>query len=1035
MPEFSAARLRLFRFGPFELDVRAGELRKHGIRLRLREQPLRILLLLLERRGEVVLRTEIRDQLWPNETVVEFDHGINAAIKKLRDALGESAEKPRYIETVARRGYRFLGEIEVVEAPSPDPAAELPAAGPDIETDDLEGKSISHYLVLDKLGSGGMGVVFRAKDLKLKRSVALKFLPEEYSSHPQPLERFQREARAAAALNHPNICTIYEIGEHQSRPFIAMELLEGRTLRDLLAERPLQPAELLELAMQISGALDVAHRRGIVHRDIKPANLFVTHRGQIKILDFGLAKLLPEHSLHTIHEMTVEEFPAAGGERTGPSSPIGTVAYMSPEQVRGEDVDARSDIFSLGVVLYEMAGGRRAFAGESSVETMNAILRDEPAELPASVSPALDYVVRRCLEKQPAQRFQSAAELGLALQSISTAEPSVPARQLPSIRQVSEPGHGALRAWIAATAVMGALLIVLAVVHFREKPAKPQSIQFSIFPPAGVTFGDVRYSGPPLISPDGTQLVFGGIDDQGANRLWVRPLGGLEARPLAGTDTAMYPFWSPDSRWVAFFGGGKLRKVSIDGGPPRTLADAAPRGGTWARADDRDPGTIVVSTEAGDGLQRLSAAGGEPVRVTALDPSRHEVSHAQPQFLSDGHHFLFLAVDERLNTAVSIADIHSKPDRNNVQRVNLLGTSHVWWAPPGYLLFLRDNNLMAQTFDDHRFDVTGDPFVLAEHVGNGFNRLTSDFSVSATGALAWRAGFNAERQLAWFDRSGKQLAGLDAHEQYLSPRLSPDGGQVAAAVPEGFIQQGLSSSSGRKREILLMDLARESVSPFVSGAVESPVWSADASRIAFGRNEPGQYGLYSKAVRGSGDEELLLKTAHRSLPVSWSHDGRFILSKEEEALFVLPILGERKPVLVSEPAEIGEFSPDARWIAYASGESGRFEIVVRSFAGERLGDTTYKVTLGGGLQPRWRHDGRELFYWDLNLRLMAVPVSSDSRFRTGAPELLFDTHDCDPQDFDYNVSPDGQRFLISRLVQNNSRPVNIALDWFTLAKK
>lgn len=546
----------------------------------------------------------------------------------------------------------------------------------------------------------------------------------------------------------------------------------------------------------------------------------------------------------------------------------------------------------------------------------------------------------------------------------------------------------------------------------------------------------MRYSGPPLISPDGTQLVFCGIDDQGTNRLWVRPLHALEVRPLPGTDTAMYPFWSPDSRWVAFFAGGKLKKISIDGGPPQILADAR-LSGTWARLDDRDPGTIVVATDARDGLQRLSAAGGEPVRVTALDPSRHEITHLQPQFLPDGHHFLFLAVDERLHTTVSITDIRYKPDRNNVRRVNLQATSHVWWAPPGYLLFLRDNNLMAQSFDYHQFEVTGEPFLLAEHVGNGFNRFTSDFSVSATGVLAWRSGFNADRQLAWFDRSGKQLVGLDAREQYLSPRLSPDAGQVAAGVPERPISQGLGQSVRQKREILLLDLARESVSPFAFGAVESPVWSADASRIAFGRGEPGDYGLYWKAAGGSGDEELLLKTAHRSVPLSWSHDGRFILFNEDKSLFILPIVGERKPVLVSRSADYGEFSPDTKWIAYTWGESGRFEIWVRSFAADRPGDTAYKwqVTDKGGLLPQWRHDGRELFYIDLYHRLMAVPVSSDGRFRTGPPVLLFDTHDCDPQDLDYNVSPDGQRFLISRLVQNNNRPVNIALDWFTLAKK
>jgi predicted ATPase/serine/threonine protein kinase len=418
MADLTRAGVRLFRFGPFELDVRSGELRKHGIRLQLREQPVRILLLLLAHPGELVLRDEIRDKLWPNETMVEFDPAINNAIRRLRDALGESAEKPRYVETVARRGYRFLGEVEAVETPTSEPSASAPL---EIDADDLEGKTVSHYLVLDKLGRGGMGIVFRAKDLRLKRNVALKFLPGEYSKQAQPLERFQQEARAAAALNHPNICTIYEIGEHQSRPFMAMELLEGRTLKDVLADGELELEELLGLAVQIAGGLEAAHRRGVVHRDIKPANLFVTPHRQIKILDFGLAKLLSGHSLDTVHQAGAEEAVAmAVPQPRVPGALAGTAAYMSPEQVRGGEVDARSDIFSLGVVLYEMAGGKRPFGGGSSAETMDAILRDDPPALPSYIPKALDRLVRRCLEKAPDGRFQSAADLALALISLST---------------------------------------------------------------------------------------------------------------------------------------------------------------------------------------------------------------------------------------------------------------------------------------------------------------------------------------------------------------------------------------------------------------------------------------------------------------------------------------------------------------------------------------------------------------------------------------------------------------------------------------
>ena len=409
--------MRLYRFGSFELDVRSGELRKHGIRLQLREQPFRILLLLLDHPGELVVRTEIRDKLWPNDTMVEFDPAINNAVRRLRDALGESAEKPRYIETVARRGYRFLGEVEATETPTPAPPASEPHAAGDteIDADDFEGKPVSHYLVLDKLGRGGMGIVFRAKDVKLNRNVALKFLPAEFSKDAQPLERLQQEARAAAALNHPNICTIYEIGEHQSRPFLAMELLEGQTLKDVLAEGPLELEELLELGVQIAGGLEAAHRRGVVHRDIKPANLFVTRHRQIKILDFGLAKMLSGHSLDTAHHSGAEQ----AVSMTVTSSPAGTAAYMSPEQVRGEDGDARSDIFSVGAVFYEMAGGERPFGGGSSAETMDSILKDDPPALPLSVPAALDRVVRRCLEKAPDGRFQSAADLAFALASLS----------------------------------------------------------------------------------------------------------------------------------------------------------------------------------------------------------------------------------------------------------------------------------------------------------------------------------------------------------------------------------------------------------------------------------------------------------------------------------------------------------------------------------------------------------------------------------------------------------------------------------------
>jgi serine/threonine protein kinase len=550
---------RTIRFGPFELDVRAAELRKHGIRIRLHEQPFRILFMLLNRPGEVVLRDEIRQVLWPNNTIVEFDHSINAAIQRLRDALGDSADKPRYVETVARRGYRFIGTVEPEAAAPPDETPALPVAEPVSGADpsDLSGQTFSHFRVIAKLGSGSMGVVYRAEDLRLGRQVALKFLPLPAREAPPGLiERFQREARAASALNHPNICTIYGVEEFAGQPVIVMELLEGETLEARLVKGPLGLEKALPLALQLAEALDAAHRKGIVHRDLKPANIMLTRSG-VKVLDFGLAKV--ERAIageqETLTKVTQE------------GTILGTWQYMSPEQAQGKDTDARSDIFSFGLVFYEMITGKRAFEGSNPASIIAAILEREAPPLEPE---GLNRVVRACLAKDPAERFQSARDLQRAIEWSVSGHAATPLLESPP-----EPGRSLRLVWGLA-ALMAVSLATVAFLHFRERPPAPSAaLRLQIVTPEN--------SGAPILSPDGRKLAFIVGD-----RLWVQFLGSGESRELTATDGGT-PFWSPDSRFIGYLSQRKLKKIEATGGPPQTVTDLRSNsrwgGGAWNQND------------------------------------------------------------------------------------------------------------------------------------------------------------------------------------------------------------------------------------------------------------------------------------------------------------------------------------------------------------------------------------------------------------------------------------------------------------------
>jgi serine/threonine protein kinase len=735
MPSTRSFRgVRTIRFGEYEFDIRAGELRKDQTKIRLQEQPFRILVMLLERPGEVVLREEIRTRLWPNGTVVEVGHGINAAVQRLREALGDSAENPRYVETLARRGYRFACPVEAVHKLHPEAAT--PTGASDF-TGDLIGKLVSHYQVLEKLGGGGMGVVYRAQDRRLGRYVALKFLPQEMAGDAIARGRFEREARAASALNHPNICTIYGVEECAGQPFIVMELLEGDTLECLLLEGPLAPDKALTLAIQMAAALDTAHRKGIVHRDLKPANVLLTSSG-LKVLDFGLAKMEGVPGLYGSGNGGAYPTPA---HVTREGAVLGTLQYMSPEQVQGKAAGPASDIFSLGAVLYEMLSGRRAFGAENPALAIAAILTSEPPALKESVAGAtLDRVLRRCLAKDPEDRWQTARDLKAALEWITAKPVGAPSPDprphlALSPEQVLAHQNPGRRGWLTAGVIGFAIFLLLAWATVPRwsgaSPAGAKVTRFTVTSPDSSTITRLN------VSPDGRSVAF-----VAGGRIHVRSFDSSATRALDGTEGSGTPFWSPDSRYLAFPAAGKLKLIETAGGPTQILAEVNTNlSGSWS-----DDGTILIG-RVGDGLYRVASSGGPLTRLTELDPARGESRHLMPQFLPGSRRFLFVAGAVKAGDTMLYAG-----SLNSGQRVPILPVeSNVVFVPSetdrlmGRLVFLRGHVLMAQSFDASKLRVDGEAFPIAESViGNnaiGAAVTIGEFS-AAGGALAYRPLLN-----------------------------------------------------------------------------------------------------------------------------------------------------------------------------------------------------------------------------------------------------------------------------------------------------
>jgi Tol biopolymer transport system component len=875
------------------------------------------------------------------------------------------------------------------------------------------GARFGPYEIVSPLGSGGMGEVYRAKDPRLGREVAIKVLPEAVAQDHDRLLRFEQEARSASALNHPNIVTIYEIGTAGSASYIAMELIEGRTLREVLAEGPVPTKRFLAIAAQIADALARAHEAGIVHRDLKPENLMVTKEGLVKVLDFGLAKLaLPESG-------EISAMPTLARPETHPGIVLGTVGYMSPEQASGRALDFRTDQFSLGSILYEMATGTRAFSRSTTAEALVAIIREEPEPI-STLSPRLPapvrWVIERCLAKDPGERYVSTRDLARDLAHLrdhvsgfsAEAAPVILARRL-----------GWLGPALIAGVLLAAVLSVFAILRLRPAPAA-RPLRFSVPIPAGATYSPGELSRGFALSPDGTRLVIEAIV-RGRRRLFLRPLDSDNATELEGTTGAEAPFWSPDSRFIAFFAGGQLKKIPAAGGPPEELCAASfDIVGSWSR-----DGTILFSEiTLRRGIVRVSDKGGEAVPATTVDPAGDVIADLWPHFLPDGRRFLYL---ESHPTApghgpreLRIGSLESRESRA-VTRLDSMAE----YASPGYLLYVRDGTLFAQPFDAAKAQLYGDPLVVAENVHYFFGPARASFSVSQTGVLAFQTAKPLSR-LVWLDRAGKEIGTL-GQPAVLGKgfRIAPDGGRAAVAIEDRRIGTA---------DVWVFELARGVSTRLHSDPVDenSPVWSADGSRVFYRSDRKGPPDIYEITPGAPGSEREVLALPGVQEPEDVSRDGRFLVYCNDVQMaasdvWLLPLFGDRKPVpwlktrfAVTSP----RFSPDGRWIAYESDESGDPEVYVARTegAGEKQ-----RLSTAGGRLPRWRRDGKELYYVTPDGFLMAVPIALGARLEARAPVQLFHVEAVIEN---YDVTPDGSRFLVSTPAEKGREsPIRVIVNW------
>ena len=893
------------------------------------------------------------------------------------------------------------------------------------------GTKLGPYEILTALGAGGMGEVYRARDTRLDREVAVKILPSHLSENAEAKQRFDREARTISSLNHPNICTLYDVGHQDGIDFLVMEYLEGETLADRLCRGALPIEQVLKNGIEICDGLEKAHRSGIVHRDLKPGNIMLTKSGA-KLMDFGLAKAAVIPTAVASSSLTVTlSTPAASHPLTAQGAVVGTFQYMAPEQVEGKEADPRSDIFALGAVLYEMATGKRAFEGKSAASAMAAVLEREPAPISSiqpMTPPAFERLVKICLAKDPDERWQTAHDVKLQLKEIAQAGSQAPiqagaAPLLASARLKSRWEWG-------VAAVLGVVAAGALVAAYTAGRQPMPVIRTEINPPEKAHFnlsGD--NSGPAVISPDGHYIVFAATGANGI-QLYLRALDDVNSRPLPGTEGAMFPFWSPDSRSIAFFTADKLKRVDVSGGSAVSICDASiPRGGSW-----NSDGTILAALYYNAGIFRVPASGGVPTAVTKVDYVTYS-SHRWPFALPDGKHFLYLAVNHDAptgpNTAIFFASLDGKENR-----LLFSSLSNAIYAA-GHLLFMRENSLMAQPFDSAAGKFTGEPKTLHENVQYDSAIWRANLSVSGNGMMIYASGgISGSEILGWYDRSGKQIGTVGDPATFQELELSPDNKQLAVTdMNSAAATIWIYDLEGKPRTRLAYN----------SGVTRNPIWSPDGREVAFTSHQ--QQGISTQTTSGGTPERTLLSLPSRGgisaqpgdagfgAVTSWSHDGRYLMYEQASTLWVLPMSSDKKPgdnksddrtPIKYTSGRQGAFSPDGRWVAYVFVQPGSVpEILVAPFPWT---GAKWQVSQGLGAEPRWRADGKELYYYDLSQLFAAEVNGGSTTFQVGTSKPLFHLA-LTGLSMEYSPSRDGQRFIAITPREGSSQQLTLVQNW------